>query len=251
MSPARATVAAPAGLRSVGAALLDLVLDGGCAGCSRPGAALCPACRAGLAAPARLAWPIPSPPSLPEPWAVTSYDGAVRAAVIAHKEDGRVALARHLGIALARSVLAGQADIGAVGLTLVPVPSRRSAVRARGHDPTRRLARVAAQTLRRDGHDVRVLPVVRVGRRLTDQAGLDAASRAANLAGALVVPGRLAALVAGSTVVVVDDVITTGASAAETARALDAAGAAVARVAVVAATTRWPRDGQARRSSLG
>lgn len=169
------------------------------------------------------------------------YDGAVRAAVIAHKEDGRVALARHLGLALARAVLAGRADVETGGLTLVPVPSRRAVVRSRGHDPTRRLARVAAQSLRRDGHDVRVLAVVRVRRRLTDQAGLDAVGRAANLAGALAVPGRLMPLVAGTTVVVVDDVVTTGASAAETSRALRDAGAGVARVAVVAATARWTR----------
>jgi predicted amidophosphoribosyltransferase len=172
---------------------------------------------------------------------VADYDGGVRAAILAHKEDGRLALARPLGDALAR---AGAAAID-VGMHLshplvylVPVPSRRAAVRARGHDSTLRLARRAAATMRRTGVDVEVLPVVRVVRRLADQAGLDAVERAANLDGALAIPAHLARLVRGREVLVVDDVITTGVSIAEAARALRVAGGEVVGAAVVAATRR-------------
>ena len=63
-------------------------------------------------------------------------------------------------------------------------------------------------------------------------------SRAANLAGSLSVPGRLVALVAGRPVVIVDDVVTTGATLTEAARALRAAGAEVVAAASVAATSR-------------
>ena len=234
-------------LAATGAALLELVLAGGCAGCPDGGSALlCIDCRDALRGPARLAWPTPVPPGLPAPWAVTAYDGPARAALLAHKEDGRLALAGPLGDLLARAVTAalGGASTGgwntcgdpAVGL--VPVPSRRAAVRARGHDPTLRLARRAATTVRRAGGHVEAVPVVRVARGLADQAGLDARQRAANLDGALAVPDRLARLVRGRTVVVVDDVITTGASVNETARVLRGAGADVVAAAVIAATRR-------------
>ena len=235
-------------LGEIAEALLDLVLPGGCAGCGEPAGLLCVDCAEALGAPARPAWPVPAPPDLPPPWAVATYAGPVRAMVLAHKEDGRLALARPLGDALARAVraaLVAPPGQGRRPVTLVPVPSRRAAVRARGHDPTLRMARRAAVTLRHGGIPVRVAPVVRPARGLADQAGLDAAARAANLAGALAVPPRWARLVAGRPVVVLDDVVTTGASLAETARVLRVAGAEVVAAAVVGATARRsPPDGR-------
>jgi predicted amidophosphoribosyltransferase len=232
------------GLRLAGAAVVDLVLPGECAGCAsdagESATVLCPSCRRELAGQARTAWPTPVPAGLPPPWAVAEYDGAARGAILAHKEDGRYALVAPLGDALARSVLAGLAATTdpANDVALVPVPSRRTAVRGRGQDATLRLTRRAAAAVRRAGPDVEVLPVVRIVRGMADQAGLDARERAANLRGALAVPERLTRHVRGRAVVVVDDVITTGASIDETARALRAAGADVRCAAVVAATRR-------------
>jgi predicted amidophosphoribosyltransferase len=117
-------------------------------------------------------------------------------------------------------------------------------VRARGHDPTGRLARRAAATCRRALPSLRCAAVLRHARVVADQAGLDTAGRAANLHGALVVPSRLAVLVRGHQVVVVDDVLTTGATVQEAARALAAAGADVLAAATVAATAR--RGGRVR-----
>jgi predicted amidophosphoribosyltransferase len=178
---------------------------------------------------------------LPQPWAVAEYAGPVRSALLAHKEHGRLALGVPLGAALARAVQAAAG--GRRALVVVPAPSRRAAVRARGHDPTLRLARVAASLLRRQGYDVGVAPVLRMRRQVIDQSGLGAAQRAANLAGAVQVPSRLAVLVAGHAVIVVDDVITTGATLRESAHALRAAGATVPATAVVAATARRSRGG--------
>ena len=235
----------PHALVATAAALLELVLASGCAGCGADSPTLCGDCCEVLSGGARLAWPTPVPTGLPVPWAVTAYDGPARAALLAHKEDGRLALSGPLGDALARSVLAALGDAspggpvgGAPAVGMVPVPSRRAAVRARGQDPTLRLARRAARVTRRSDRDVEVLPVVRVARSLADQAGLDAHERAANLDGALAVPDRFARLVRGRPVVVVDDVITTGASINETARVLRGAGADVVAAAVVAATRR-------------
>ena len=202
--------------------LLDLVLPRDCAGCSAPGRTLCARCAPALAGRPVHARPTPAPDGLPPLVAAAAYDGVVRSLLLAHKERGRLALAAPLGQALA-----GAAAVHGRGALLVPVPSSSAAVRARGHDHARRLAATAARRL-----GARVLPVLVHARGVEDQSGLDAAARAANLAGALQARRPLDGLV----VVVVDDVVTTGATLAEAARALTAAGATVRGAAVVAAT---------------
>ncbi len=159
--------------------------------------------------------------------------------VLAHKERACHGLARPLGelLAVAVEAAAGSGGPRAAPVVLVPVPSHASVVRARGHDPLLRVTRAAAGTLRRRGVAAAVRPLLRTRARPHDQAGLDAAARAANLRGAFVVR-RAAGVGPGAPVVVVDDVLTTGATAREAQRALEQAGVAVHAVAVVAATTR-------------
>jgi predicted amidophosphoribosyltransferase len=230
-------------------AFRDLVLGGRCVGCDRPGRLLCERCRDGLEVVPRPAWPTPVPPGLVAPWAAASYDGVVRAMVIGHKEDGLLALAAPLGDLLARAVHAALVDLRALGapVLLVPVPSRPSSTRRRGYEPTAALTRAAAARLTSYGLEAACLPLLRTRRGLADQAGLDAAARAANLAGALRThPSALArlarrteaGLVRPAHVVVCDDVLTTGATAAEAQRALRAVGLRPLAVAAVAATPR-------------
>jgi predicted amidophosphoribosyltransferase len=151
--------------------------------------------------------------------------------IVAHKERARTTLTRSLGQALAAAVVAGD---GSAGCVLVPVPSAPRAVRGRGHDSTLSLAHAAVAELRAEGLDVRGLGALRQSRRTADQAGLGSAERASNLSGALSVVQPVRDLC----VILVDDVITTGASLAEAARALRAAGARVESAAVIAATPR-------------
>ncbi|MFD5797444.1 ComF family protein [Streptomyces diastatochromogenes] len=211
--------------------LTDLVLPADCAGCGAPRTELCPRCRTALggAAPRRVR-PVPEPPGLPVVHAAAPYAAEVRALLLAHKERGALALAGALGAALAGAVRAGLGPGGPGGartgrrgsrsVLLVPVPSARWAVRARGHDPVRRMALAAAGELRRTGTPARVAAVLRQRRAVADQAALDARQRLENLAGALEVTVGGERLLAGGRVVVVDDLMTTGASLAEAARAL-------------------------------
>ncbi|GLZ10309.1 hypothetical protein Acsp04_05440 [Actinomadura sp. NBRC 104425] len=216
--------------------LLNLVLTEPCAGCGVAVGLLCGRCAAWLGTPARrVTRPTALPPGLPCPWAVAAYEGPVRSMLVAHKEHGRTALARPLGAALARAVQAALSEPGGPRdppTAVVPVPSSRSAVRRRGHDPTRRMTDAAVRALHTPGL-VR-LDALRHRRKVADQAGLTAAERAANLQGALEPKRPLP----GHRVVLVDDVVTTGATLAEAARALTEAGATVAAIATLAATPR-------------
>ncbi|WP_407700432.1 ComF family protein [Streptomyces beihaiensis] len=149
--------------------------------------------------------------------------------LLAHKERGALGLARPLGAALAGAVAVAAGTGGGGGggegpLALVPVPSAPRATRARGHDPTLRIAYAAAAELRRAGVAVRVLSVLRQRRQVADQAGLGARQRLANVTGALEVAGGGRGLLAGiGRIVLVDDLMTTGASLAEAARVMRAA----------------------------
>ncbi|MDX3531877.1 ComF family protein, partial [Streptomyces sp. ID05-39B] len=96
--------------------------------------------------------------------------------------------------------------------------------RSRGHDPARRIALAAASELRGRGVPARVAAVLRQRRSVADQAGLNSRQRLGNLAGALaVVAGGGRLLRDAGAVVLVDDLVTTGASLAEAARAVRAA----------------------------
>lgn len=214
-----------------------LVVPAVCGGCGTPRTQLCGVCgQALLGRAVRRARPEPEPTGLPVVHAAAVYTDSVRAVILAHKERGALGLARPLGSALAGAVrvAAGYANRpGGPALLLVPVPSAPGAVRARGHDAARRIAMAAAAELRRTGRAARVLPVLRQQRRTADQAGLTARERLANMAGALEVRSGGARLLAGGSPVIVDDLMTTGATLVEAARALSAAAGADPRTAVL------------------
>jgi predicted amidophosphoribosyltransferase len=222
-------------------AVADLLLGGCCAACGLPGRPLCGPCEVDLPRQPAVCWPTPTPPGLALPMAAGEYTGALKALVNAHKEHGVLALARPLGDVLAAVVAAllascDEAGQGDGGVVLVPVPSRASVVRSRGHDPLLRVARRASDRLRRADVPVVVARLVRTRARVRDQAGLGATERWANLDRAF--GCRRPARPGGRPTVVVDDVLTTGATARETQRALEAAGHVVLGVATVAATRR-------------
>jgi predicted amidophosphoribosyltransferase len=97
-------------------------------------------------------------------------------------------------------------------------------VEVRGQDPMLRMARVASSRLRESGRSVAVLPALTHRRKVADQAGLGRRARGENLDGALAVRASSARLLGERPVVLLDDVMTSGATLAEAARALRAAG---------------------------
>lgn len=197
-------------------AAADLLLGATCPGCSTPGWGLCGLCLAALSVPVR--------------WVHRGLDVPLSAAcpyrpVLAHvvpryKDDGALHLDRMLGRLLARAVSVHDPPPEAI---LVPVPSRPAAVRARGYDHAHRLAVAAAGRL-----GLRAVRVLRRSPDGADQEGLGRAQRAKNLAHSM----RARPTVAP--VILVDDVVTTGASLGESLRRLTAVGVQVLGAAVVA-----------------
>lgn len=175
--------------------------------------------------------------------AVVDNVGPMARVVVAWKDRGRLRLTEPL----ARLLAVGCSWVPLVGRTaLVPVPTSRVQVRRRGVDPVRLLAVGAVDDLRAVGVDAVLGPSLRRVRATRDQAGLGARERRANVTGAFAAERSLVGrcVRAGiEHVVVVDDVLTTGASAREAVRALAAAGVRTAAVVVVAHTPR-PGDGR-------
>jgi predicted amidophosphoribosyltransferase len=223
-------------------ALVDLVLPANCAGCDgRSSRLLCAACAAELAgAVPRRVRPTPEPDGLPETVALAVYEGTFGTAIVGYKDRGRRGLVRPLGDRLADAVKACVRSRGPV--LLVPVPGTAAAVRKRHGDHMVGLARRAARALRGAGWPAAVAQPVRALPR-PDSAHLSAPARAAVAASAFDthaarLPAVRRAVAAGVTVVLVDDVVTTGATLCAVARTLERSGIPVRHAAVLAATQR-------------
>ncbi|MFD0467268.1 ComF family protein [Nonomuraea thailandensis] len=190
---------------------------------------------------ARQASPVPRPSGLPDCWSAAPYEGVVRRMIVAYKERGAVALAGVLAEAVARTLLVAMGQTGEWAGTgpfaVVPVPSARRSVRGRGHDPVGRLAVLVAARLRALGMGAEAWAGLRQAGRVADQAGLSRAQRAANLAGSLRVV-RAGKGPPAPRALLLDDIVTTGATLAEAARALQAAGIEVPLAVTVGATRR-------------
>lgn len=175
---------------------------------------------------------VPSPAGLPTTWTSAWYDGPVRTALLAYKERGRRELAGPLGALLAGPLCLLATDPRAVSVAIPASPGSR---RVRGYDHVGLLVRSAV------AHGAPpAAALLRWNRSTDDQAGLGAEERARN---------RVAALTArpcpGARVVIVDDIVTTGVTLTEAARALRVAGADVLGAATVASTRRRSRQAAA------
>lgn len=202
--------------------LLDALLPATCPGCGREGLALCAGCTDALArrldepagVPIGLAASQPSGVVQVE-WCV-GYGGVARACLHALKYDGEQRLVAPLSRLMAQRWR--RAAIG--GELLVPVPVHAARRRDRGFDQAELLARAIAADL-----GLPVLAAVSRVARTKAQHALTRGARQANVGGVFTVAPRHAAAVRGRWVVLVDDVVTTGATLSGCAAALLAAGA--------------------------
>lgn len=228
--------------------LADLVVPAQCGGCGCPGTALCRGCvgrlSAGLRAPARQVAPQPSPPGFPPTWAQGEYAGVLQQVVRRHKDEDRPDLCRWcspylrsgLAACLGEDVVVRDAVMSRDAL-ITAVPSSVSASRSRGRDPLWEILQGACRT--DDLSFAGPVQLLRITRRTRDQAGLSAVDRARNVDRSMIVPTRMAPVVAGRVVVLADDIVTTGSTLVEAHRALAAAGASYVAAVCIAAT---PRD---------
>jgi predicted amidophosphoribosyltransferase len=165
------------------------------------------------------------------------YDPILRRAINAHKERQALSLTGLLAERLVLSVHALLAtepnSLGTTRIVLVPIPSAARTVRRRGFDATASMARLAARRLQ-VRYPTTVRSALTQARRVADQAGLRAAARQENLAGAY----QLRRPITNGAAVLVDDLVTTGSSLTEAARVLRAARIPVLGAATVAATVR-------------
>lgn len=191
----------------------ELLLPQVCAGCRAPGTLLCDVCRRGLAAPPQRVFP-KAPPHAPV-FALGPYADPHRGVIIAMKERRNLAVRKYAGAVLAAALdyLEARGEIPDDAV-LVPAPTRARAARARGGDPVEQVCRATGR---------RVAPVLALDPRAADQSGLDEAGRRSNLSGRVRIRG-----VPHGQVVVVDDVVTTGATLQASTALLLARGADVA-----------------------
>lgn len=193
--------------------------------------------------------------------AAGAYRDELAQALLSFKRRGQQRAAEVLAPMLAKAL--GAALGGVYGIVLVPVPSSGSAFRRRGFSP---VAVLLAHLRRRDAlhgavvvaalrkrwqlPSVDVLPSVLAGRGSGSQKGLGRGARARRVRGSMVsdpwLPGRD---ITGRRCVIVDDVLTTGATLAEAARAVEAAGGIVHGAVVLAATR--PPEGPVPRLVIG
>lgn len=160
--------------------------------------------------------------------------GPVQDLLHALKYGGLTGIGRSLGVRLG-SVLAG-IPWGAEIEIVVPLPLFHTKQRERGYNQSESIARGIAQILPRP-----VRPRVVKRSRWTDsQTTLGFAARQMNVNGAFEVPRRKTAILTGKTVLLVDDVVTTGATTRACAEALRRGGAGAVYVAAIALAEQLP-----------
>ena len=202
---------------------VDLVLARRCLGCQQLGPLLCHACEDGLGA-------LPSRTQLDgvPVEAVGTYDGLLRTSVLAYKERGARALARPLGGQLARAVRAATQH-GPGPWILVPTPAHR-----RGRRGFAALPSLLASC----AFDVPVVDLLRIVRPYPALKAVAGPVRAHHVHGAMRADPRRAVALSHCSVVLVDDVLTTGATLRECRRALGDVGVQASSIAVLAIARR-------------
>jgi ComF family protein len=189
-----------------------------CCVCGKNGEWLCQTCELGLSSGQLNRLQLPACQSVDELFFLTDFNRPAVASVIkALKYKGLKELSRSLAGLMAQAWLAGKKDLPSDCL-IVPLPLYPTRLRWRGFNQAEELAVGLSRLLAFQAKNV----LARI-RPTKTQAKLDLAERLINVSGAFAC--LLPAEVAGQTILLVDDVVTTGASINEAAKVLSAAGA--------------------------
>lgn len=228
----------------------DLVFPRGCAGCDRPDAALCPQCSALFtqcrrreligdrrAGGASGAGGIPV-------WSAAVYQGAARHAILEWKDHDDVELdamfADIMDVLTVRAAVADRCPADQP-LLVVPAPSSLQSMRRRGRRHIVPLARAVTRSLHAQGIRAEVSSLLASnasGGRSVQQTS--SAQRAQRIGGRIVIRGR--ALHRDAPVVLVDDIITTGATLRQCVKALELGGANVVGALTLASAVKQDFD---------
>lgn len=224
----------PVTLRAFVDAALTLLLPIACAGCQMQDTRFCAQCHQQLQreqfAAGERARPVEAPI---EVFAAVPYAGVARECILNFKELGRTDLRKPLGALLDLAVQDAQRAHPETELWCVPMPSTRKNEAKRGYSHVELLmrslpARPAPQRW------------LRASAARADQVGLSATERQRNSQNTIEVDAQLLAsgALAGKSVLLIDDIVTTGASLRAATSALAAAGARVLAAAVIAHTSK-------------
>ncbi len=211
--------------------LLDLIYPKRCPGCHLPSISICDLCKSFWQKPPIR---IKLSQSNISVISVADYRKEVRSVLLAYKENGE----REAGKVLTEALIKARLGFSNYSFcTFVPIPSNPKSVRRRGRDFMLDLCNKVAN---QSGDEV--ISILEVNRDVRDQTKLDEKQRSQNLVGAFDCTSKYLGLAAP--VILVDDLLTTGASMREAQRALRQRGV-IPIGAITAAHTAlfWGREG--------
>jgi ComF family protein len=195
--------------------LLNFVLPSRCASCDKPGSDLCDQCLSEISIELH-EFQIHGLPG----FAVTKYTPLISNVLVAFKEKGQFALSKTLAALFSEAISLLPKFESPV--YLVPAPSSPENFARRGFQP----ALLLATEIAKNHPEFRVLNSIVFSRKVQDQVGLSGSQRLANLESSM----KLNQSVTGRVCYLVDDVVTTGATATQAARVLLLGGAQVAGI---------------------
>jgi predicted amidophosphoribosyltransferase len=193
--------------------LKELIYPNICLCCGKTGAKVCHNCSKYW-----LANPNKSKVESNDLFFVTTYDESTSPIILAAKELGNREALKLIAISITSSICFAILNLGiAQPINLVTIPSQLSAIRRRGRDHIKDLVQEVIIQLRHQNIDAIYLPILKPIKKIKDQSDLDGLQRKENMSHAFIVKSSP---ISQSAVILIDDLVTTGASIQEGVRAL-------------------------------
>jgi len=211
--------------------LKELIYPNICLCCSKTGAKICHNCSKYW-----LANPNKSKVENNCLFFVTVYDETTSPIILAAKESGNREAVKLIARSITSSISFAILNLGiSQPINLVTVPSQLSAIRRRGRDHIKDLVQEVIIQLNQQNIDAIYLPILKPIKKIKDQSDLNGLQRKENMSHAFIVKSSS---ISQSAVILIDDLVTTGASIQEGVRALTEAKITVDAVVTACAVGR-------------